>query len=256
MSNRSCITRLAAVVGFCLWTMPFSAVADSHLDMEQDLPLWIEDAYTDVGSEFQLISRYERTAEDQDAWLVDPRLRLGFTERTEMTIALPFRPGPDENMNSGDTVVSLFQNLTQEQNILPAFAALLETALPTGKESAGLDSTIKLIATKGISGSGPEAHSSMHANVSWNYNAAPRPEERRHFQLAALGYSQQIGENNQFLTDFLYEESKLSENTARFIELGLRHQFASKQVISLGSDFGLNEEAPDYRLTLALQQRF
>lgn len=256
MRKRRCTAGFAALFGLCLWTTPFSVLADNHIDMEQDLPLWIEDAYTEVGSELQFIGRYERTAEDRNSWLVDPRLRMGFTDRTEMTIALPFRPGPDENINSGDTVISLFQNLTQEQNVLPAFAVLIETALPTGKESAGLDSSFKLIATKGLSGEGPEAHTSIHANASWNYNAAPRPEERRHYQLAALGYSQQIGENDQFLSDFLYEESKVSPNTARFIELGLRHQFASKQVISLGSDFGLNDEAPDYRLTLALQQRF
>lgn len=72
---------------------PLSAA--DHMNLEEGLPLQIEDAYPIAyrGREVQGIFRYDRTRNDENRLMLAPQLELGIFPNTELRIQAPFYVG-------------------------------------------------------------------------------------------------------------------------------------------------------------------
>jgi len=233
-----------------------TAYASDHTNLEPGLPLEVEDAYPTgyLNREFQLSGRYERTAQGKNQYTLDPRLEYGFARNWQARINAPFILGQGNRTGSGDVGVELFYNFNTESLKLPAFALSARANLPSGRDSSGVDTEYKFIATKSLGYA--EKLQRVHLNLSYFANANHREEERANRYAAILGYSQRVGPDTVFLTDFVRQQELERGLTSNIVEVGLRRQLTPLKVVSLGLGAGIGNQSPDFRATLGYQQSF
>lgn len=248
--------KLPLVCGLAAASLALPAFAADHTNLEEGLPTQIEDAYPlgYRGREAQALLRYERTEEGGDRLVLDPRLELGIARNAQLKFSLPVFLGSADRSNSGDLGIEGFYNFNQESLWLPALAASLRADLPTGKDSAGVDTTWKLLATKTL-GKSALFHQ-LHLNVGYRHNAEREPGERREHYSAALGYSVRLGPDTLLVADVLREQEKKEGKAWNMLELGVRRQLTPLTVVGMGLGAGISEDAPELRLNLAFQHAF
>lgn len=237
-------------------TLVSAAGAADHTNLEPGLPLEVEDAYPTgyLNREFQLSAHYERTAEGKNQYVVDPRLEYGFARNWQARINVPFTLGSGDKRGSGDIGAELFYNFNTESLKLPAFAASVSAATPTGRDSSGLDTSFKFIATKTLGYA--EKLQRVHLNFTYFNNASPRADERSNSYAAVAGYSQRVGPQTIFLADYVRQQEKERSVTSNIVEVGLRYQKTPLTVLSVGLGAGIGNQSPDFRATLGLQRSF
>ena len=233
-----------------------TAHAADHTNLEPGLPLEVEDAYPTgyLNREFQFSGRYERTADGGNQFVLDPRLEYGFARNWQARINVPFILGGGDKRGSGDIGAEVFYNFNTESLKLPAFAASVNLTAPTGRDSSGLDSSFKLIATKSLGYA--EKLQRVHLNLTYFNNASARFDERSNGYAAVVGYSQRVGPQTIFLADYARQQQKERNKTSDILEVGLRYQQTPLTALSIGLGAGVSKDSPDFRATLGLQRSF
>lgn len=229
--------------------------AADHLNLEEGLPLEVEDAYPVPykGRELQGVFRYERN-DGEDIFIIEPRIEYGFAPNWQGRISVPFEFGNDTEDGIGDVGVELFYNFNTEGLHTPAFAISVGADFPTGEDSAGVDPTVKFIATKTL-GTGSNLDR-LHLNLSYTYNDQSGDEQRDHRLAAILGYSRRLNSETILVTDLVYEQEEEENEDSLLLELGIRYQLTPRNVLAVGAGVGLIENAPDFRITAGFQQSF
>jgi hypothetical protein len=95
---------LAVVLNAVPWLgAPVSQAAD-HSNLEEGLPVQVEDAYPIAyrGQELQGLFRYDHLRHGQDRFVLDPRLEVGFPLNGQLKLAVPFLLGSADRTGSGD----------------------------------------------------------------------------------------------------------------------------------------------------------
>ena len=96
-----------------------------------------------------------------------------------------------DKTGSGNVGLELFYNFNVESSRLPAFALSTRLDFPTGPDTDGVDTTMKIITTK-ILGQSPILQR-LHLNLSWTHNAGRLSNERRDRFAGIVGYSRRLG---------------------------------------------------------------
>ena len=234
---------------------PKAAQGADHPNLEEGLPVEVEDAYPIPykGRELQGVFRYDRN-NGEDIFILEPRVEYGFAPNWQGRIAVPFELGSGVEDDIGDVGLEIFYNFNAESLGTPAFALSAGVDFPTGEDSAGVDPNVRFIVTKTL---GAAANlDRLHLNVSYNVNTSRKAGERDDRLAAVLGYSRRINSETIFLTDFIYEQEKKQEEEVFILEAGIRYQLSPRNVLAIGSGVGLNEDAPDFRISLGFQQSF
>lgn len=229
-------------------------------NIESGLPLHFEDTVPQeyLGREFQLVSRYERTGEGEDRWLLEPRLEFGIWHNTQLTIAAPFLFGDaDEGDGLGPIELDLLYNLNQETLDLPAFAFKLGADF-TGAANAGggdgIDPFIGVLVDRTIGDT--SLYQKVHFNALYQFNGSQLDDERDGRYEVALGYSRRLGASTMFVADLVRLQDMMKNEESNFAEVGLRYATTPQSVLSAGVGFGIGDESPDVRLTLGFQFEF
>lgn len=232
-----------------------SISAADHLNLEEGLPTQLEDAYPVAyrGREVQGHVTYERTGDDKNRVILEPAVEFGFAPNAQGKITAPFYVGDADKRGSGTLGMEVFYNFNTEGIILPAFAASARADVPTGRDTAGLDTTLKFIATKSITETGTDR---LHVNASWVHNAGQLPDEREHLYRLVFGYSRRLGADTVIVADYVREQERKADETLDILEIGLRRQITPLTVISGGIGAGLSKDSPDVRVTVGLQKSF
>jgi hypothetical protein len=246
---------LLLAIGVGLAVPQFQAQAADHLNLEENLPVRVEDAYPIAfrGREIQSYFRYDRTRDDKDRFALVPQLELGIAPNTEFQIAAPFYVGNADRTGSGDIELSLLYNFNTEGIWLPALAAEVEGVVPTGKRTRGFDTTLKFIATKSVTRTGQDR---VHLNAAWARNAGAWHDEREHRYFVILGYSRPFAPDWLFVADFVREQERERGSNSNIFELGARWQVTPLTVISMGVGAGIGEESPRARAVIGFQKSF
>jgi len=226
-------------------------------NLESGLPAEIADARTlDRGErQVQLQTRLDRERGGDRALLVEPQFQVGFTERWQGTIGLRGAFGSADRVGSGDVRAQLMHRLTDERGARPALAASVQADLPTGTRSSGVDTELRLIATRSIGtrSGGPQAH----ANLGWLHNASPAPDERADRLRAILGWSTSLDPRTAIVADLVREQQRTRGATASIAELGMRREMWRAAMLSVGAGVGRGgESAPRWRLVAGFEQGF
>jgi hypothetical protein len=248
------LSSLGLVPVFLLWQT--SAKAADHLNLEEGLPVQVEDAYPIEyrGRELQGQIRYERTSDRKDRVILDPRIEIGVARNAQVSISAPFQVGNDTSTGSRNLRLTGLYNFNTESLSVPAFAISARGEFPTGVNSAGFGTELKLIATKTL-GTGANLDR-LHVNVAWLHNTDPKDDERSDRYSAVLGYSRRLGPDMVLVTDFVREQDLQKGNNANVVELGVRRQVDPLTVLSVGAGVGIGEQSPGFRVTAAFQRSF
>jgi Putative MetA-pathway of phenol degradation len=229
--------------------------AADHENLEEGLPAQVEDAYPTAfrNREVQGVFSYDRTRDDKDRFSLEPRIELGIAPNTQFTIRAPFYLGNADKTGSGDIGLSALYNFNTECLTAPAFAIAAEGDIPTGRDSRGFDTMLKLMATKTISRAGSDR---VHLNLEWIHNAGLDESEREHRYVAILGYSRRLTADTILVADFVRQEERQKSEDSNVLELGVRWQLTPLTLVSFGAGAGIGRESPLARATLGFQKTF
>lgn len=241
---------------FRLLLLPVPLRAADHSNLEEGLPVQVEDAYpiAYLSREIQGLARYDRTDQGEDRVVLDPRLEFGFARNWQGKISVPFQTGSADRTGSGDIGLEAFYNFNTETLRLPAFALSGRADFPTGRNSRGVDSQLKFIVTQTLGkGTGLDR---LHLNLIYRNNARPEENEARHRYAAILGYSRRAGPDTTLVADFVREQEREKKKHANIVEIGLRRQLTPLALLAIGVGAGIGEDSPKFRLMAAFQQSF
>ncbi len=243
---------LLLAAALCL-TAPASA---EHWEIESGLPTEVEDAYPTAyrNRELQAFIRYERQDDGSDRGQVVPRLEFGIFPNTELSIEGDFLFGNADRTGCGDVTVEGLYNFNTETLTLPAFSISAALTPPTGRDSAGLDTSLGLLVTKTL-GRSSLLHQ-VHFNGYWLHNSSPRDDERDDMYKLVLGYSRRVGTDTMLVMDILREQERQEDEAINLAEVGLRYSITPNIVLSGGVGFGFGDESPDVRVTFGFQYSF
>ncbi len=237
-------------------TLPIARAAD-HLNLEEGLPVRIEDAYPIgyLGREFQSLARYEHDEDGTDTVTFRPVLEVGVWRNAQVAVESDLIAGNGDRTGSGNVAVHGLYNFTTETLTWPALAIKGGVELPTGKSAEGVDTTIKFIVTKTLDQS-LESLDRIHFNAAWMHNAESQEDERDDHYLLGLGYSRRVHADAILVADYIFEQEREEDTDVHLIELGLRYQCTPLSVIAAGVGTGVAEDSPDLRVTFAFQRSF
>lgn len=228
---------------------------DKRFDLDENFPLRVEDELTTPTGAFTLQGAFifEHGEDGTDLFTLEPALKYGPFDKTELEIASPFLLGDADDRGSGDVITSLQYRLNESARWVPAVSLKGSLAFPTGKDSDGYDPTLKLILSWGLD---PESRHRLHANTAWTRNFAPFADEREDGWLYLLGYSYRLNDNWVVLADIWREETLLTDEEINIAEAGLIYEISDRLSLAAGAGGGFGDESPGVRASTAFQLNF
>ncbi len=254
-SKPTTFTGLTIFIACILFSTGVPLKAADHQNLEEGLPAEVEDAYPIGfrGREIQTAFRYDRTDDDKDRFVIDPRIEFGFAPNWQGKISVPFFLGSADQTDSGNIGLEAFYNFNVEGLVMPAFALSARGDLPTGHDSAGVDTTLKAIMTKSITKMGLDR---VHINLAWKHNAGSKAEQRDDLYRAIVGYSRRLDADTTIIADFVREQEIEKRKESNIFEVGIRRQITPLTLIAVGLGTGVGDESPKFRATLGFQKSF
>ena len=227
-------------------------------NLEPGFPTDLVDAYAIEPKSFiaQGAVRYERTDNDRDLFTFRPKVLYGIAPFAHLEASVPVYTGNADRTGSGDIRLGGHYQFLDEKGLVPALAILGSADIPTGKDSAGLDTTVTLAATRALPIFGGDANDRIHFNISWLHNAGHRSFEREHYYRAAFGYSRELVHNWIGVIDFVREEYRIKEMEANILEGGALYHLDDHIALSFNAGVGIAAESPDFRLGAGFQWTF
>lgn len=248
------LLRLIAAAALVSATAP--VLADVS-DLQAGLPAEVTDArpIEQGGKQVQLLTLWDRQRGGEDRLVLEPQAQWGFARDWQGTIGIRGIGGSADHATSGDLRSEVMRRFNEEKGGLPSFAGFLGFAVPSGRESRGIDTTMRLAATKTL-GAEPKKNQ-LHGNVIWMRNAAAGPEERSERWRLIAGYSRLLGQQTGLVADVIREQERARGEMASIAELGLRHELAHGTTISFGAGAGRGSpSAPRWRVVAGFEQSF
>ena len=117
--------RRLAVAGLMVLVLaPDAGRAGDHTNLEEGLPTALTDARPIgyLGREAQAFFRYEHTDDDEDAFLAEARLEIGFPRNGQLSLSVPYLFGEIEPDGFQPVRAEVLYNVNQETRLLPSFA--------------------------------------------------------------------------------------------------------------------------------------
>ena len=249
---------------------PDTVSAADHTNLEEGLPVTIEDAYAikQNAIEAQGYFQYDRTRRDpegKDRFWVVPRLEFGPLPNTQFTIEVPYRFGDASETQQGEFRSQLLYNFNTEGRVLPAFAVSGTVYQPFGYQSGGTETELKFLATKSLdtldpSGSSPYSYvpRRLHFNASWfhNYDPLTGPNaERQDRYRVGVAYSQPLTNDLLLVTDVYRETDRARRSAINIAELGVRYQLTPQTILTGAGGVGFGgDRSQDFRFTFGFQR--
>jgi hypothetical protein len=252
-SQRMAVMAVAALAGALLFAWGKPAAATQHWNLSDGLPTTVEDAFARGagGLEVQVFSRWNSRDEGRDQWELTPRFVWGVGDRVEVRAGGTALIGGNRTGSGDLRGEALWQISDPGAGWTPAFATLLAFDLPTGRDTRGIDTTLKLIGTSTLGP--PQAMQRVHFNLGYRENDRPRPGERGSLWQYGVGYSQPFGQTMTFVADLIREEGRRGGVRGTIAEAGVRWHLAGATVASLGFGIGSGSAMPDYRVMAGIQ---
>lgn len=218
---------------------PSDANAGDHSNLEDGLPIEVEDAYAIAfrGREVQGLARYERTDSGDNRFQLEPRVEVGVLPNFQAKLQVPFYLGSADQTGSGDIEVGLLYNFNTEALVLPAFGVAVDGRFPTGEDSDGVELHAKVLMTKTLPGGLSVLHR-LHVNAEWTQEIDAGPAERDGRYALILGYSIRVGADTFVVADVFRREERSEDEESNMAELGVRRQITPLLVLALGAGAG------------------
>lgn len=233
-----------------------AAHAEEHSNLEEGFPTELDDAFpiAEHARSFLARTHYVREEDGNHTLVVEPAVEMHITPNWPFKILFPFeRDAESGGLREGNVALEVFHNINPEYGWVPAFAVAGQAAFPTASDAQGVDTTLKLIASKDLSTNGRDR---AHVNIAWKHNAGREEGERRNRYVAVVGYSRTLTSKTVLIADYVREQELEEGRTAQLVEFAVRQSLAPGTILSLGTGIGVGPESPDYHVTLGIQVGF
>lgn len=226
-----------------LGLLPAPLLALDHDNLDPNRPIGMEDAYAipkgEIGMEGGV--RFNDRREGRTRVTFQPQIIYGAFDNAQIEIQGDLFTEPNSLVGaskSGDLHLGLLYNFNTETLALPAMALRVETDLPTGVNSRGVDTQVTGILTRSF------GRLRAHLNAGYTVLGLPKGQERPGAYRAVAAVSYPLGYPDSFrdtLIASLYtRESDLrGQRNHTGVEVGIRHQLTSRLVMDagLGTEF-------------------
>ena len=182
--------------------------------------------------------------------MLEPAIEYGLAPNTQLGVSVPVKAGNVDRRGSGDTHLKVLHNFFTESLIMPAFSIIGEVITPTGKDNDGVDTGVKLIATKSISKTGLDR---VHLNVGAKRNSHSHKSEDDVRGVVVAGYSRRLNADTVLVADVVHEQEVEEDKTKNVAEIGVRRQLTPRLGLSAGVGAGLNDDSPDWQANVGIQ---
>jgi hypothetical protein len=235
------VVRLLALM--LLGLLPAPLLALDHDNLDPNRPIGMEDAYAipkgEIGMEGGV--RFNDRREGRTRVTFQPQIIYGAFDNTQIEIQGDLMTEPNTLVGaakSGDLHLGVLYNFNTETLNLPALAVRIETDLPTGVNSQGVDTQVTGILTRSF------GRFRAHLNAGYTVLGSPQGQERPGAYRAVAAVSYPLGYPASFrdtlIASVYTRQSDLrgQRNNTGF-EIGLRHQLTSRIVLDggLGTEF-------------------
>jgi hypothetical protein len=241
---------LIFVLLFHCWPGQVSAEDSDLEEVEKGSPTQVEDAYPLPYRELDVegLFRYERLGQEH-LFVLSPRLEYGFAPNWQARMTAPFFTGNGDIR--GDLQAEILRNFKTETKWTPALAVSVEGDFPTGHAAHGIDTTLKLLASKTLGKwvSRPQAH----FNLSWTHHGGRMPDERPDLYGIIVGYSQLLTSRLMLVADYFRQQLTLAGHTEDVLELGFRRVLSGTTLIAVGVGYGLNRDSRDFHIQTGIE---
>lgn len=246
------LNTILIAVSLLLFLM-FTTVFPDHMNLDENLPLRVEDAYplSYRDREIQVYFQYIDQQEQRYQMNLTPILEIGFPLNAQLEINVPLIFGKTDKTGSADIQTGLLYNFNMEGVYFPAIAFKASIDIPTGKDSRGVDPRFKLILTKTLwSGK----LNRINLNGEYRLNVDSQGDERQHLYTIVAGYSWRITPNSIIIFDFYREREREVNTDINVFEAGTRTQLDPLTVLSIGGGVGIQQQSPGFHVTIGLQR--
>ncbi len=226
-----------------LGLLPTPVLALDHDNLDPNRPIGMEDAYAIPKGEIGLEGgvRFNDRREGRTRVTFQPQIIYGAFDNTQIEIQGDLFTEPNTLVGankSGDLHLGVLYNFNTETLNLPALAVRVETDLPTGVNSKGVDTQVTGILTRSF------GRLRVHLNAGYTLAGSPQGQERPGAYRAVAAVSYPLGYPTSFrdtLIASLYtRQSDLQgQRNHTGVEVGIRHQLTSRLVVDagLGTEF-------------------
>lgn len=231
-------TILAGMLMMAIVLGPLPAWALDHDNLDPNRPIQMEDAYAVPKGEIGLESgvRLNDRRAGRTRITFQPQIIYGAFDNTQVEIQGDLFTDPRSLVGankSGDLHLGLPYNFNTETLTVPAFAIRVETDVPTGVRSKGIDTAVMGVLTRSFD------RLRAHINAGYTLLGSPQGQERRGGYRVTAALSYPIGYPHRFretlILDVYTRQSDLvGARNHTGIEFGLRHQLSSRIVVDTG----------------------
>lgn len=231
------------VMMLVLCTLPVSAEALDHDNLDPNRPIAMEDAYAIPKGEIGVESgvRFSDRREGRTRVVFQPQIIYGAFYNAQIEIQGDLFTDPASLVGankSGDLHLGLLYNFNTETLTVPALAMRVEADLPTGVRSQGVDTQVTGVMTRSF------GRWRVHLNAGYTVLGSPQGQERPGTYRAVAAVSYPLGFptsfRDTFIADVYTRQSDLrGQRNNTGIEVGIRHQVSSRIVLDagLGTEF-------------------
>jgi len=226
-----------------LGLLPAPLLALDHDNLDPNRPIGMEDAYAipkgEIGMEGGV--RFNDRREGRTRVTFQPQIIYGAFDNAQIEIQGDLFTEPNSLVGaskSGDLHLGLLYNFNTETLTLPAMAIRVETDLPTGVNSRGVDTQVTGILTRSF------GRLRAHLNAGYTVLGLPKGQERPGAYRAVAAVSYPLGYPDSFrdtlIASVYTRESDLrGQRNHTGVEVGIRHQLTSRLVVDagLGTEF-------------------
>jgi len=233
------VAQIVLTVGVVLMVLlPHAILALDHDNLDPNRPIGMEDAYAiakgEIGAEGCV--RFNDRREGRTRVTFQPQIIYGAFANTQIEIQGDLMTEPNTLVGaakSGDLHLGVLYNFNTETIQLPAFAVRVETDLPTGVNSRGVDTQMTGILTRSF------GRLRAHLNAGYTVLGSPQGQERPGTYRAVAAISYPLGYPTSFLDTLIASvytrQSDLrGQRNPTGVEIGLRHQLTSRIVLDGG----------------------
>lgn len=224
-----------------LW--PVTGFALDHDNLDPNRPIGMEDAYAipkgEIGVEGGV--RFTDRREGRTNVTFQPQIIYGAFANAQIEIQGDLFTEPNTLVGankSGDLHLGLLYNFNTETLNVPALALRVETDLPTGVNSKGVDTQVTGILTRSF------GRLRAHLNAGYTVLGSPQGQERPGAYRAVAAVSYPLGYPTSFrdtlIASVYTRQSDLrGQRNHTGVEIGIRHQLSSRIVLDggLGTEF-------------------
>ena len=241
--KRAAVHAIRAIVALWLILLAMPSFALDHDNLDPNRPIGMEDAYAIPKGEIGLEGgvRFNDRREGRTRVTFQPQIIYGAFDNTQIEIQGDLFTEPNTLVGankSGDLHLGVLYNFNTETLNIPAMAVRVETDLPTGVNSQGVDTQVTGILTRSF------GRLRGHLNAGYTILGSPQGQERPGTYRAVAAVSYPLGYPTSFrdtlIASVYTRQSDLrGQRNNTGVEIGLRHQLTSRIVLDggLGTEF-------------------